>query len=53
MAIALSLHTQLLRLNSEYVNYIIRERQLPQITLLLLGDPDYFSVGVKHRYTRI
>jgi phenylacetate-CoA ligase len=51
-AIAFSIYTQLLRLNSEYANYVIPERQLPQITLLPLGDPQYFPVGVKHRYTR-
>ena len=51
-AIAFSIYTQLLRLNSEYANYVIPERQLPQITLLPLGDRQYFPVGVKHRYTR-
>jgi phenylacetate-CoA ligase len=28
------------------------EYQTPQVTLLPAGDPDYFPVGVKHRYTR-
>ena len=26
--------------------------QLPEVTLRPAGDPDYFPVGVKHRYTR-
>jgi phenylacetate-CoA ligase len=51
-AIASSIHTQLLRLNSEFANYVPSEYQLPQITLLPIGDPEYFPVGVKHRYTR-
>lgn len=51
-AIATSIQTQLLRLNSEFANYVPPESQEPQITLLPLGDPDYFPVGVKHRYTR-
>ncbi len=51
-AIAQSVRTQLLRLNSEYANYVPAERQLPQVSLLPFGDPEYFPVGVKHRYTR-
>ena len=50
-AISFSIRTQLLRLNSEYANYVPSEHQLPQVTLLSFGDPDYFPVGVKHRYT--
>jgi len=26
--------------------------QLPAVTLRPAGDPEYFPVGVKHRYTR-
>lgn len=51
-AIAESVKTQLLRLNSEFANYTPGERQLPQITLHGFGDAEYFPVGVKHRYTR-
>ncbi|NJK49817.1 phenylacetate--CoA ligase family protein [Candidatus Gracilibacteria bacterium] len=51
-AIACSIHTQLLRLNSEFANYVPLEYQSPQITLTALGDPEYFPLGVKHRYTR-
>ena len=51
-AIAFSIYTQLLRLNSEFANYVSPENHLPQVTLLPFGDPDYFPVGVKHRYTR-
>jgi phenylacetate-CoA ligase len=50
--ISTSILTQLLRLNSEYANYVAKERQLPQITLLPFGEPEYFPAGVKHRYTR-
>src|SRR5262249_2653215 len=40
------------RLNSEFAHYVPPERQEPRITLLPAGDPEYFPVGVKHRYTR-
>jgi phenylacetate-CoA ligase len=50
--IAESIRTQLLRLNSEFANYIPHERQMPKITLISFADPDYFPPGVKHRYTR-
>ncbi|MGK7873707.1 MAG: phenylacetate--CoA ligase family protein [Xenococcaceae cyanobacterium] len=51
-AIASSIHTQLLRLNSEFANYVPPEYQQPQVTLAAMGDPEYFPIGVKHRYTR-
>ena len=51
-AIANSIHSQLIRLNSEYANYVPVHRQLPEISLYKFGDPNYFPVGVKHRYTR-
>ena len=50
--IASSINRQLVRLNSEYANYVPAQRQLPEISLYNFGDPDYFPVGVKHRYTR-
>jgi phenylacetate-CoA ligase len=51
-AIAASIQTQLLRLNSEFANYVPPEYQTPQIMLAGMGDPEYFPIGVKHRYTR-
>lgn len=50
--IAHAIKQQLLRLNSEFANYTPAERQLPNVTLYAFGDPDYFPLGVKHRYTR-
>ncbi|HET7754963.1 MAG TPA: phenylacetate--CoA ligase family protein [Anaeromyxobacteraceae bacterium] len=40
------------RLNSEFANYVPPERQRPRVTLLPAGHPEYFPVGVKHRYVR-
>ncbi|NET59465.1 MAG: phenylacetate--CoA ligase family protein [Symploca sp. SIO2E6] len=51
-AIASSILSQLLRLNSEFANYVPAEYQLPQVELAPTGDPEYFPLGVKHRYTR-
>jgi phenylacetate-CoA ligase len=51
-AVADSILHHLLRLNSEFANYVPAERQRPLIELAPLGDPTYFPVGVKHRYTR-
>ena len=50
--IAASILSVLLRLNSEFANYVPTERRLPQVTLWPAGHPDYFPVGVKHRYAR-
>jgi phenylacetate-CoA ligase len=50
--VAASIRDQLLRLNSEFANYVPAERQLPEVVLRTAGDPEYFPVGVKHRYTR-
>ena len=50
--IAASVRDQLLRLNSEFAHYVPADRQLPEIVLRPTGDPEYFPVGVKHRYTR-
>jgi phenylacetate-CoA ligase len=47
-----SIHGQLVRLNSEFANYVPAERQRPEVVLLPAGDPSYFPVGVKHRYTQ-
>lgn len=50
--IALSIRSQLLRLNSEFAHYVPSERQLPHISLYPFADAGYFPVGVKHRYSR-
>ena len=50
--IASSILSQLKRLNSEFANYVPPEYQMPQVALAPIGDPEYFPVGVKHRYTR-
>jgi phenylacetate-CoA ligase len=52
VAIASSILSQLLRLNSEFANYVPVEYQTPQVTLAPMGDFEYFPIGVKHRYTR-
>lgn len=51
-AIAAAILHHLRRLNSEFANYVPEAYQMPQITLLAAGDPEYFPIGVKHRYTR-
>lgn len=51
-AIASSILSQLLRLNSEFANYVPPEYHQPQVSLLPTGDAEYFPIGVKHRYTR-
>ncbi|HEY2402652.1 MAG TPA: hypothetical protein VGI23_20025 [Steroidobacteraceae bacterium] len=50
--IGASILGQLLRLNSEFANYVPAEYQVPRITLRPFGDPEYFPIGVKHRYTK-
>ncbi|HET9973670.1 MAG TPA: phenylacetate--CoA ligase family protein [Streptosporangiaceae bacterium] len=50
--LAESIRGQLQRLNSEFAHYVPAGRQLPAVTLRPAGDPEYFPVGVKHRYTR-
>lgn len=51
-AIATAIRHHLCRLNSEFANYVPAEFQLPRITLRSMADPEFFTVGVKHRYTR-
>jgi phenylacetate-CoA ligase len=51
-AIAGSIVAHLVRLNSEFANYVPAEHRTPKVRLLPAGDPSYFPVGVKHRYTR-
>lgn len=50
--IADSVREELLRLNSEFANYVPKECQTPVVTLRPFEDPEYFPAGVKHRYTR-
>jgi phenylacetate-CoA ligase len=52
LIIAESIRIQLLRLNSEFANYIPENKQLPWVSLRPFEDPEYFPAGVKHRYTR-
>jgi hypothetical protein len=49
--VAGSILRELLRLNSEYANYVPAGKQLPLVTLCPAGDPQWFPVGVKHKYT--
>jgi phenylacetate-CoA ligase len=51
-AIAAAIQQQILRLNSEFANYVPSAKQTPQVSLHPTGDPEYFPIGVKHRYTR-
>lgn len=51
-AIAQSITRHLCRLNSEFATYVPPAQQTPDISLRITGDSDYFSIGVKHRYTR-
>jgi phenylacetate-CoA ligase len=50
--IATAIKHHLQRLNSEFANYVPEPYQRPQITLHETGDPNYFPIGIKHRYTR-
>jgi phenylacetate-CoA ligase len=50
--VARSIQRELERLNSEFKNYAPPERRLPTVRLLPHGEPSYFPLGVKHRYTR-
>lgn len=47
-----SISTHLQRVNSEFSNYVPKDRQTVHVRLLTTGDAEYFPVGVKHRYTR-
>jgi len=51
-AVAESIEHHVARLNSEFANYVPPDRRRPRIELRPLGDPEYFPIGVKHRYTR-
>jgi phenylacetate-CoA ligase len=51
-AVADAVLRALMRLNSEFANYVSPERRRPRVTLWPAGHPEYFPVGVKHRYSR-
>jgi len=51
-AVTASIEAELCRLNSEFKNYVPAEYRTPRVALIPAGDPSYFPVGVKHRYTR-
>jgi phenylacetate-CoA ligase len=40
------------RLNSEFRSYVPDAQRTPDVVLRAFGDPEYFPIGVKHRYTR-
>ena len=50
--IARSIRHHLERLNGEFAHYAPADRRTPRVRLLRHGDPEYFPLGVKHRYTR-
>ena len=50
--LARSIRAEMERVNSEFLHYAPAERRTPSVELLPLGHPEYFPVGVKHRYTR-
>jgi phenylacetate-CoA ligase len=51
-AVAAAILVQLRRLNSEFTNYVPAAIQKPLVELYPTGHPEYFPVGVKHRYSR-
>jgi phenylacetate-CoA ligase len=50
--VAASIQAALVRLNSEFAHYVPAAQRIPLIEQRVTGDPEYFPVGVKHRYTR-
>jgi phenylacetate-CoA ligase len=52
LIVAESIRAHLLRLNSEFANYVPENKQLPWVSLHFFEDPEYFPPGIKHRYTR-
>lgn len=47
-----TVRAELERLNSEFAHYVPADRRTPRVRFRPPGDPEYFPVGVKHRYTR-
>ncbi|MTJ31459.1 phenylacetate--CoA ligase family protein [Aphanizomenon sp. UHCC 0183] len=52
LSITAAILAQLLRLNSEFANYVPLQYQTPVVELKPIGDTEYFPIGVKHRYSR-
>jgi phenylacetate-CoA ligase len=52
MLVAVSIRTELLRLNSEFAHYVPAAYQTPQVELRPADDTEFFPPGVKHRWTR-
>ncbi|MEU7875115.1 phenylacetate--CoA ligase family protein [Dactylosporangium sp. NPDC049140] len=50
--VAAAIRQALLRLNSEFANYVPPTYQTPVVELRAPGDPEWFPPGVKHRYSR-
>jgi phenylacetate-CoA ligase len=51
-AVAEAIRASLVARSSEFASYVPAARQVPRITLWPTGHPEYFPVGVKHRYSR-
>jgi phenylacetate-CoA ligase len=51
-ALGATIRSALERQNSEFLNYAPAHRRTPRVRLLPLAHPEYFPLGVKHRYTR-
>jgi phenylacetate-CoA ligase len=50
--VADAIRAVLRRINSEFAGYVPPERQRPRVSLRPAGDPEWFPIGVKHRYVR-
>ncbi|MFO0553973.1 MAG: phenylacetate--CoA ligase family protein [Polyangiaceae bacterium] len=50
--VARAILEELIRVNSEFANYVPQDHQLPEVALEPLGHPEWFPLGTKHRYTR-
>lgn len=53
VAVAVAARDRLHRTSSEFRAYVPASRQLPEVVLRPHRDPDWFPVGVKHRYVRL
>jgi phenylacetate-CoA ligase len=51
-AVSERVRTEVIRINSEFAHYVPTQHQLPKVALRPYGDPEWFPLGVKHRYTR-
>jgi phenylacetate-CoA ligase len=52
-ALAEAIRDQLHRTSSEFRAYVPAPRRLPEVVLRPHRDPEWFPVGVKHRYVRL